>query len=226
MLAGLGLIASFVGILSMRLLKAISSAGALRYSTFIAAGLYLLGAWGLIRAESVANRVFLAVITEVVYIRTTDMTVRPVAAGVQDDALTMAQLASTLPAPPATPTAPAEPAAVQAEDGTTPQQTPTTTTPPLRSEITELAAARLDPIYGAFLRAKAINEVLAEGDLANSPSGVIRFLTVTDEAITLRKVWPRGLAVGIRGLALQVDTTTGDVLSAEPLTLSTTVTDH
>jgi K(+)-stimulated pyrophosphate-energized sodium pump len=62
LLAGIGLLASFVGILSMYALKSWNPASALRYSTFIAAGLFLAGAWGLIAAYDVSNRVFWAVL--------------------------------------------------------------------------------------------------------------------------------------------------------------------
>jgi K(+)-stimulated pyrophosphate-energized sodium pump len=62
LLAALGLIASFVGIVSMRVLKAINPAGALRYSTFIAAGLFLAGAFWLIGAQAMSNKVFWAVL--------------------------------------------------------------------------------------------------------------------------------------------------------------------
>jgi K(+)-stimulated pyrophosphate-energized sodium pump len=61
-LASIGLLASFIGILSMRVLKAISPAAALRYSTFIAAALFLIGSYVLIRGAEVANGVFLAVL--------------------------------------------------------------------------------------------------------------------------------------------------------------------
>jgi K(+)-stimulated pyrophosphate-energized sodium pump len=61
-LAGIGLVASLLGILSMRALKAISPAAALRNSTFIAAGLFLAGAWALISAYDISNRVFFAVL--------------------------------------------------------------------------------------------------------------------------------------------------------------------
>ncbi|MGD8377002.1 MAG: sodium-translocating pyrophosphatase [Acidobacteriota bacterium] len=61
LLAGIGLLASFVGILSMKILKAFSPAAALRYSTFIAGGLFLAAAYGLIAALSIQNNVFWAV---------------------------------------------------------------------------------------------------------------------------------------------------------------------
>ncbi len=62
LLAAIGLLSSFLGIGSMRLLKAISPAAALRYSTFISAGAFLLGGLWLIRTFDVSNNVFWAVL--------------------------------------------------------------------------------------------------------------------------------------------------------------------
>jgi K(+)-stimulated pyrophosphate-energized sodium pump len=61
-LAVIGIVASFIGIVSMRALKAISPQAALRYSTFIAAGLFLVGAYLYIRAYDISNDVFWAVL--------------------------------------------------------------------------------------------------------------------------------------------------------------------
>jgi K(+)-stimulated pyrophosphate-energized sodium pump len=61
-LALFGLFSSFVGIGSMRFLKQFSPAAALRYSTFIAAGLFLLGSWWIISTYDVSNNVFWAVV--------------------------------------------------------------------------------------------------------------------------------------------------------------------
>jgi K(+)-stimulated pyrophosphate-energized sodium pump len=61
-LAAAGLVASFVGILSMRVLKGANPAGALRYSTFIAAALFLAGAYFLIDSTAINNNVFWAVV--------------------------------------------------------------------------------------------------------------------------------------------------------------------
>jgi K(+)-stimulated pyrophosphate-energized sodium pump len=61
-LAVIGLAASLLGIASMRVLKAISPQAALRYSTFIAAGLFLAGALVLVRAYDVSNDVFWALL--------------------------------------------------------------------------------------------------------------------------------------------------------------------
>lgn len=61
LLAAIGLIASFIGIGSMRILKQYSPAAALRYSTFISAGLFLLGSLWLVRSYEVSNNVFWAI---------------------------------------------------------------------------------------------------------------------------------------------------------------------
>jgi K(+)-stimulated pyrophosphate-energized sodium pump len=60
-LAAMGLVASLVGIASMRVLRNFSPAAALRYSTFIAAGLFLVAAWALIRNQPIANGIFWAI---------------------------------------------------------------------------------------------------------------------------------------------------------------------
>jgi len=70
----------------------------------------------------------------------------------------------------------------------------------------------LDPAYAAFVRANAINELLIESDSDDLPGGFLRFVSITDDSVTIRRVWQRGLAVGVRGLTLEVDKITGEVL--------------
>lgn len=60
-LAVLGLVSSFIGIASMKVLKQLSPAAALRYSTFIAAALFLVGSYWLVTAYAVSNTVFWAI---------------------------------------------------------------------------------------------------------------------------------------------------------------------
>jgi K(+)-stimulated pyrophosphate-energized sodium pump len=60
-LAVIGLVSSFVGIGSLRILKQYSPAAALRYSTFIAAGLFLAGAYWFVASHDVSNNVFWAI---------------------------------------------------------------------------------------------------------------------------------------------------------------------
>ncbi|MEX0737022.1 MAG: sodium-translocating pyrophosphatase, partial [Bacteroidota bacterium] len=60
-LAAVGLFASFAGIASMRVLKHFPPASALRYSTFIAAGIFLLASLWIVRSYDVSNNVFWAI---------------------------------------------------------------------------------------------------------------------------------------------------------------------
>lgn len=60
-LAAVGLLASFAGIASMRVLKHFAPASALRYSTFIAAGFFLLASLWIVRSYDVSNNVFWAI---------------------------------------------------------------------------------------------------------------------------------------------------------------------
>jgi hypothetical protein len=76
----------------------------------------------------------------------------------------------------------------------------------------EILEHELDPAYAAFVRANAINELLIESDSDDLPGGFMRFISITDDSVTIRRVWQRGLAVGVRGLTLEVDKFTGDVL--------------
>ena len=69
----------------------------------------------------------------------------------------------------------------------------------------------LDPIYAAYARARAINEVLIDTDADIVPGGFIRFLNVMDDSVTVRRFWQRGLAIGVRGIRLRVDRATGQV---------------
>ncbi len=63
MLAVMGLIASLAGVFSMKLLKSIEPAAALRYSTFIGAGLFLIFAYIYISSMVIANGVFWALLS-------------------------------------------------------------------------------------------------------------------------------------------------------------------
>ncbi|MEX2088763.1 MAG: sodium/proton-translocating pyrophosphatase, partial [Bacteroidota bacterium] len=60
-LAAVGLFASFAGIASMRVLKHFAPASALRYSTFVAAGIFLLASLWIVRSYDVSNNVFWAI---------------------------------------------------------------------------------------------------------------------------------------------------------------------
>ncbi len=62
LLAVVGLLASLVGVFSMNVLKNTAPAAALRNSTFIGAGLFLVGAWFAVHAFSINNGVFWAIL--------------------------------------------------------------------------------------------------------------------------------------------------------------------
>ncbi len=61
-LSAIGLVASLLGILSMQALKGIGPAKALRYSSWLAAALFLAGGWVLVSKLGVSNHVFWAVL--------------------------------------------------------------------------------------------------------------------------------------------------------------------
>jgi hypothetical protein len=69
----------------------------------------------------------------------------------------------------------------------------------------------LDPAYAAIARATAMNRAMVESGTDALPDGFMRFLTVTDERISLRRVFRRGIAIALRGLTMQVDPQTGAV---------------
>lgn len=62
LLAVIGLVASLVGVFSMNILKSIDPAAALRYSTFIGAGLFIIGSWFAISMMGISSGVFWAVL--------------------------------------------------------------------------------------------------------------------------------------------------------------------
>ena len=147
-------------------------------------------------ANAITGRVWLHLITEVVYIRSADIAVRLTKASTTGDDVSVEELviAST-----ATATTPSE---ASATDTAGPQT---------------VDVSKLDPAYGAFLRAKAINEVLGAADSSGS---LLRFISVTDDSVSVRRIWPRGLAIGVRGLAMEVDAATGDILRSGTLRMS------
>ena len=74
-----------------------------------------------------------------------------------------------------------------------------------------------DPMLKPFQRAAEINRTLVESNADRVPGGFIRVISVTDNSITLRRVWPRPLAIGVRGLTLEVDAVTGVVARLGPM---------
>jgi hypothetical protein len=75
----------------------------------------------------------------------------------------------------------------------------------------------LDPAVAAFARAREINELLADSAALDTPGETFRFLTVTDDSVSMRRIWSRGMAIGVRGLILEVDKHTGKVIQVDIL---------
>ncbi len=134
--------------------------------------------------------VWLRVISEVLYVRSVDISVQSKDRSREDDELHTSELGT-----------PDESGAMD-----TPE-TPTTDD-------------TLDPVYAAFVRADAINRRLIDSDTDDLPGGFVRFLSVTDESVSMRRIWHRGIAIGMRGLTLQVATRTGEILQVEPMGVS------
>jgi len=75
----------------------------------------------------------------------------------------------------------------------------------------ELAKEDLDPIYADIARANAMNREMIESGTDVLPDGFVRFLSVSDESTTARRVYRRAIAIGVGGLSLRVDARTGEV---------------
>lgn len=157
------------------------------------------------------NVIWVQIVTEVLYIRTADVTV---AARLQSDgdqelrASELQSISETESDQPAVQLA--EPAEAAATAGAAASPTVVAATSPAEDDT-------LDPIYGAFARAQAINRVMMESNMDRVPGSIVRFLSVTDESVSIRRIWQHGLAVGVRGLTLEVDRGTGKVLRVGPM---------
>ncbi len=172
-----------------------------------------------------STSVWVRVVTEVLYIRGVEVTIQAQAKFDEDDAIMASELQG-LEDP--------EPEAADSEsEGSDESQDPDTepTSPPEESDDSPeaedeaaqpVAAAQaraseplkdhqLDEEYTSFARADAINELLIEADVDDVPGGMIRFLSVTRDSVSLRRIWQRGVAFGLRGLSLKIDVETGIV---------------
>ncbi len=165
------------------------------------------------------NRVWLQVINEVLYARTVDIAVRITGERAPADEVTAAELAMVASAaqPQPSPQPSAQEGQAEAAAAPTEAATPAQAAP---SGAGALAVSKLDPIYGAYLRADAINDIFRESDAYEYPGGFTRFVSVTDESMSLRRTWDPGLAIGVRGITLEVDAETGEVLRAGPMGLA------
>jgi hypothetical protein len=170
-----------------------------------------------IRSPS-ANSVNLALINEVLYIRSLDISVQAKAVSRRDQkaspgGLSVSVETTSAPAAPAPATAPADP--------NDPNASPATAPPPASQPQKEIKLSghgqSVDPGLASYIRAQALNKSIMEADYDDLPEVFTRFISVSDESVALRKIWRRGLAIGVKGLVLQVDTRTGELLSSQPM---------
>jgi hypothetical protein len=166
------------------------------------------------------NRVWLQVINEVLYARTIDIAVRINGQRVSDDQVTAAEIAMVASAAQPQPSPQPSPQEGQAQAAATPTQEASTPAQTAPSGAEALVASKLDPIYGAYIRADSINDIFRESDAYEYPGGFARFVSVTDESMSLRRTWDPGIAIGVRGITLEVDATTGEILLAGPMGLA------
>ena len=160
------------------------------------------------------NIIWVQIVSEVLYLRAVDVAVVTERGPAGEQELRASELESinvTENEPQAVSVVESE-APADAEAITPPAQTTTVVV-----ETSADADDKLDPIYGAFARAQAINRVLMESNTDRVPGGIVRFLSVTDESVSMRRIWKRGIAVGVRGLTLEVDWRTGKVLRIGPM---------
>jgi hypothetical protein len=78
--------------------------------------------------------------------------------------------------------------------------------------IIEPEPVELDKPFAAYLRAQELNQLLAESDIDDVPGLLTRFISVTDDSVSLRRIWQRGIAVAARTVALEIDPRTGEIL--------------
>jgi hypothetical protein len=100
----------------------------------------------------------------------------------------------------------------EGEEGEEPAEGEEAEAQPMQTVTEIIPDHDLDPAYAAFVRANAINDILIESDSDDLPGGYLRLIAVTDDSVTVRRIWQRGLAIGARGLTLEVDKLTGQVL--------------
>jgi hypothetical protein len=157
-----------------------------------------------------SNIAYLRVLTEVVYIRSLDISIQAKRKAREDDDLMDSDLV-TLVVPEST----SDPDPASDEDAPDAGENEGETNgeePEQARDGIELSTHELDPILGAFARAYAINRVLINSDADDVPRGFVRFLAVTDDSVSIRRIWQRGLAIAVRGLTFEIDAETGAVL--------------
>ncbi|MEM6674159.1 MAG: hypothetical protein AAF726_15040 [Planctomycetota bacterium] len=74
-----------------------------------------------------------------------------------------------------------------------------------------------DHALAAIQRAAAMNEALTVNGIEDRTVGAIKMVMATDEALTMRRTWPHPLAAAVRGITLEVESATGVVRRMGPI---------
>lgn len=153
-------------------------------------------------SDPLANAVWVRILSDVIYVRSIDIIIQSQAAFKPDEEANanefVAEMEETV-------------AVTGAETPATAEEDERQDTA-VQTVLEVIPDHSLDPAYTAFVRANAINEILIESDADDLPGGYLRLISVTDDSVTVRRVWQRGLAIGARGLTLEVDKATGQIM--------------
>lgn len=153
-------------------------------------------------SDPLADAVWVRILSDVIYVRSIDIIIQSQAAFKPDEEANanefVAEMEETV-------------AVTEAETSATAEEDERQDTA-VQTVVEVIPDHSLDPAYTAFVRANAINEILIESDVDNLPGGYLRLISVTDDSVTVRRVWQRGLAIGARGLTLEVYKATGQII--------------
>jgi len=69
-----------------------------------------------------------------------------------------------------------------------------------------------DPLLQPFERAGKINQMLAASGTDHTPGVMTRIVSATDSGVTLRRIWQYPIAIAVRGITLEVSSSTGAVI--------------
>jgi len=76
----------------------------------------------------------------------------------------------------------------------------------------EMASIEGDPLVHPFERAGRINRLLAASGTNLTPGVVTRIISASDSGATLRRIWQYPIAIAVRGVTLEVQSSTGEVV--------------
>ena len=77
------------------------------------------------------------------------------------------------------------------------------------------SAVTLTQDTNSFTRALAVNEIMEAQGIDNNFGVTTKLLFIDEEGVVLRQTLPRPVAIGVRGLALQVNPLNGEVLKIQ-----------